>query len=402
MRRLKRIALGVLVLGAGLSVVYGWALLNLDTSQVARYIVWLDSDVDDWQRFPSRTVAAGRDPVELVPPGAPDAGVAAVSVDGRPLAAFLEANETTAFLVARGETLIYELYPNGSSREAIQTSFSVAKSFASTLVGIAAHEGRLTLDDSIATYIPELLDRDPRYRAVTIRHLVTMSSGIRYQEFKIPWSDDVTTYYAPDLRAAALRADIERPPGEEFHYNNFNPLLVGMVLERATGMSVAEYLATRLWQPMGAEADGSWSLDSERSGFEKMESGINGRAVDFLKLGLVFAHEGRIAGRQVVPPGWVSEATRLDTTTDPAAGYQYFWWIFPDRDAFSAIGNKGQFIYVDPVADVTIVRMGRDYGSLDYLRWIDLFSTVAAAASTGTRLDLGAAEVDVLEDAIAA
>jgi CubicO group peptidase (beta-lactamase class C family) len=383
--RVKRLGISALVIVAGLSLLYGWALGNLDNSQVARYVVWLDSDVDDWQRFPSRTMAAAADPVDLVSPGQPDPGVVAVQVDGRPLATFLEANETTAFLVARGETLVYEAYPNGSSREATQTSFSVAKSFVSTLVGIAADEGLLNLHDSIATYIPELLERDPRFRDITIRHLITMSSGIRYAEFKIPWSDDVTTYYAPDLRAAALAASIERPPGEEFHYNNFNPLLVGMVLERATGVHVSDYLATRLWQPMGAEADGSWSLDSERSGFEKMESGINGGAVDFLKLGLVFAHEGRIAGRQVVPAAWVSEATGVDTATDPAEEYQYFWWIFPDRNAFSAIGNKGQYIYVDPVADVTIVRMGRGYGSFDYLRWIDLFDSVASVAIGDTR-----------------
>ena len=379
MSRRQRIGAAALVIGAGLCVVYGWALNNLDTSQVARYIVWLDSDVDDWQRFPSRTVAVAPNPVDLVSPGQPDPQVASVEFEGKPLAGFLEANLTTAFLVARGETLVYEIYPNGSSREATQTSFSVAKSFASTLVGIAANEGLLSLDDPVTTYIPELVDRDPRFRQITIRHLITMSSGIRYAAFYLPWSDDTTTYYAPDLRTAALAANIERPPGEEFHYNNFNPLLVGMVLERVTGMHVSEYLATRLWQPMGAEADGSWSLDSERSGFEKMESGINGRAIDFLKLGLVFAHEGRIAGRQVVPAAWVSEATGVDTTTDPAEGYQYFWWVFPEHHAFAALGNKGQFVYVDPVADVTIVRMGIDYGSIDYKRWIDLFDAVASA-----------------------
>ncbi len=382
MRHLKKIGVTALVIVAGLSVLYGWARLNLDTSQVARYIVWLDSDVGDWQRFPSRTVAAGPEPVDLVAPQQPDARVAAVMLDGKPLASFLGANETTAFLVARGETLVYELYPNGSSREAIQTSFSVAKSFDSTLVGIAASEGLLGLDDSVAAYLPELLERDSRFGAISIRHLITMSSGIRYAAFYLPWSDDTTTYYAPDLRSAALAANIDGPPGEQFLYNNFNPLLIGMVLERATGMHVSEYLATRLWQPMGAEADGSWSLDSEQTGFEKMESGINGRAIDFLKLGLVFAHEGRIAGRRVVPAAWVSEATRVDTTTDPAEGYQYFWWVFPEHHAFAALGNKGQFIYVDPVADVTIVRMGSNYGSLDYLRWIDLFGTIADAAGS--------------------
>ena len=87
------------------------------------------------------------------------------------------------------------------------------------------------------------------------------------------------------------------PAGETFLYSNYNPLLIGMTLERAAGMPVAQYLETRLWQPMGAEAEGSWSLDSEASGFEKMESGINGRAVDLMKLGLLFGADGRIGSQ---------------------------------------------------------------------------------------------------------
>lgn len=375
-RRLA-IATGVVVLL--IAGTYVWARLSLDSSPVARAIVWLGADVDDWQRFPARTVPAGDTPLLLATPEDPHPAVAGLDIDGTPLHDLLVDTGTTAFLVARGELLLHEEYLNGSSREATQTSFSTAKSFGSTLVGIAQHEGLLRLDDPITDHLPELADKDPRYADITIRNLITMSSGLRYSEKGIPWSDDATTYYAPDLRAAAFSTPVVRPPGEEFLYNNYNPLLVGMILERVTGMHVAEYLAARLWQPMGAEADGSWSLDSEASGFEKMESGINGRAVDFLKLGIVFAQEGRIADRQVVPAVWVDEATRADTTTDPAEEYQYFWWVFPEYHAFSAIGNHGQFIYVDPATDVVVVRMGRTYGSLGPFEWIDVLADVAAA-----------------------
>lgn len=158
-----------------------------------------------------------------------------------------------------------------------------------------------------------------------------MSSGIRYSEYHMPWSDDTTTYYAPDLRAAAISSPITGEPGQEFHYNNFHPLLLGMVLERTTGRPVAQYLEEKIWKPLGMESPGSWSLDSEQSGFEKMESGINGRAIDFAKFGRLFLNNGNWNGVQLIPAEWVDESTRLDTTTDPAPQYQYFWWVKSHR-----------------------------------------------------------------------
>jgi CubicO group peptidase (beta-lactamase class C family) len=131
--------------------------------------------------------------------------------------------------------------------------------------------------------------------AITLRDLLTMSSGIRYREggFTSPLGDDTYTYYGVDLRDVALnRVRIVGPPGVSWQYNNYHPLLLGLVLERATGMPVSEYMATRLWQPLGAEADATWSLDSEDSGFEKMESGLNATPVDYARFGLLFLHDG--------------------------------------------------------------------------------------------------------------
>jgi hypothetical protein len=386
LRILRRVAIGLgIALGAVLVIlavilggVYVWALNSTDTSQFARALIWGESDVDDWKRFPSRPVHASPEPVTFAPAETP---IAWAAVEGKPFATFLEETNTTAFIVLHGDELLYEAYFNGSSREATQTSFSVAKSFASTLIGIAIDEGYVaSLADPVTAYVPELLERDERFADITIRHLLTMTSGLRYRESRYlwgePWDDPTTTYYSLDLRSAALRSNIEEAPGTRFLYNNYNPLLIGMVLERATGMPVAEYLETRLWQPMGAEADGSWSLDSERSGFEKMESGINGRAIDFAKFGWIFLNEGRNGEQQVVPAAWVEEATRVDTTTDPVAQYQYFWWVDEERNAYYAEGKYCQFIYVYPDAELVLLRMGRDCGDT---YWTGLLGDLAQA-----------------------
>jgi CubicO group peptidase (beta-lactamase class C family) len=170
---------------------------------------------------------------------------------------------------------------------------------------------------------------------------------------------------------------IEGPPVAVFQYNNYNPLLLGMVVERATGMSVSEYVSTRLWEPLGAEADASWSLDSERAGFEKMESGFNATPVDYARFGLMYLHSGEWAGTQIVPEGWVAESTGTDADTDPSGFYQYFWWIDAERpERFYALGNFGQYIYVAPDADVVIVRNGRDWG-VENMAWVALFRRMA-------------------------
>jgi CubicO group peptidase (beta-lactamase class C family) len=194
-----------------------------------------------------------------------------------------------------------------------------------------------------------------------------MSSGLRYEEssFPSPWGDDTYTYYGVDLRKEALeRTEIERASGKEWHYNNYNPLLLGLVLERATGRSVSDYMASELWQPLGAARDGTWNLDSKGSGFEKMESGLNATARDYARLGLLLLHGGSWNGERIVSRGWVRAATAAQIASDYDNRYGYFWWVdgtHPGR--FYAFGNYGQYIYVDPVADAVVVRLGSDWDS---------------------------------------
>jgi CubicO group peptidase (beta-lactamase class C family) len=171
----------------------------------------------------------------------------------------------------------------------------------------------------------ELEERDRRFARIRVRDLLSMSSGIRYEEGGMPWSDDAVAYYGTNLREVALEdTEIEQVPRMGWHYNNFNPLLLGLILERATGVAVANYMETRLWRPMGAEADASWSLDSEDSGFEKMESGVNARARDFARFGLLMLRGGRAETGRVVAPGWVRAAT---VDRSGYFGYGLGWWV---------------------------------------------------------------------------
>lgn len=339
--------------------------------------MWQDADVGDINRFPSRQIAASS-PSDLP-----------VVLDERTLKAFskldlsffsfpgltldtedklngfLTDTQTTAFLVVKDGVVISEWYGEGVDHDTLQTSFSASKSFLSTLIGIAIDQGKISsLDDPITNYIPELLEKDSRFSAITLKHLITMTSGLQYVDEMSPFSDAADTYYSPDLRATALSAVIIEEPGKNFLYNNYNPLLLGMALERATGQKVTDYMSQVLWGPMGAEANGSWSLDSFFSGFEKMESGLNARAVDFARFGVMFAQNGMVDGKQVVPSDWVNEAT---AATNESVGnvdfmvqnYKYFWWVYPENQ-FAAQGNKGQFIFISPDEGTVIVRLGRD------------------------------------------
>jgi CubicO group peptidase (beta-lactamase class C family) len=388
-RKKSFIIVGVIIAIVLLST-YGILYILTPYSGFARSIIWGDSDIKDYEKFPFRTIENAPPIFHFSNMEFPDTNNATPFLSSTLLDniipnaeggaenfdKFLASTRTTAFIVIKDDKIVYEKYFNGYQRDSIGTSFSIAKSITSALIGIAIDEGLIaSIDDPITKYIPELKERDTRFGNITIKNLLTMSSGLRYVEEGLPWSDDTTTYYDTELRSLALSSKVEESPGKRFHYNNYNPLLLGMILERATHKPVSQYLEDKIWKPLGMDAHASWSLDSDASGFEKMESGINARAIDFAKIGRLFLNNGNWNGKQVISENWVNESTRPDTSTDPAPFYQYMWWVHPlsedsTRYNFYAAGNYGQFIYVIPEKNIVIVRHG--YGS-EYDNWTDLF-----------------------------
>jgi CubicO group peptidase (beta-lactamase class C family) len=387
----------VALLGAVMLAVAA-ALMIYPPEYVYRTLVWQGSDAFDWQKFPSHPLHAA--PTAFLFDGKPDPRVEELfqQISGaRNWNSFLEANHTQAFIVIKDGAVVYENYFNNTQRDSMVTSFSVAKSFTSALIGIAIQEGYIqSVDDLITTYLPELAKRDPRFEQITIRDLLLMSSGLEYQEFR-PFlfnSDDILTSYYPDQRKLSLEnTHIIDPPGLHFQYNKYHPQLLGMILERTTGMPVTTYLQTRIWDKVGMEFDGSWSTDSKTSDFEKMETGVNARAIDFAKFGVLFLKGGRWQGNQVIPETWVNESTRSLLpknyadyyskwfTTLPGQGYyKYMWWGMTrpgNSYDFTAYGNKGQFIYVSPNKNVVIVRNGIEYG-IPTEEWLNLFYQFAS------------------------
>ncbi|MGE5377003.1 MAG: serine hydrolase domain-containing protein [Bacteroidota bacterium] len=376
------------MLGIVLGIIAGLILLLFIALSVThsplyawRILRYGESDTRDYRIFPERPILNGPT-ASLLPRG--DQGtpfqVKYPYGDGKRqenLDDLLKRTDTKAFLILKDDQLIFETYLN-SSREDIDTSFSSAKSFNSAMIGAAIADGYIgSVDDPVIKYIPEITGRG--LDALTIRDLLLMNSGIRYVEgdegpfFAAPFADDALTYYSSDMRKTALRIQAGGTPlGEAFHYNNYHPLLEGLIIERVTGMHVAEYLQERFWKPMGAEFPASWSLDSEASGFEKMESGINARARDYARFGLLFLHHGSWNGVQILPEDWVRESTeplRPDPRTWETMTYwpkyngyyKYHWWGINNDDGtydFYAHGKYDQIIYVAPRKNMVIVRLG--------------------------------------------
>lgn len=391
---------GVRLFGAGvalLAALLALACVVYPPQYVYRVLAWRDADANDHQRFPSRAIAPAARATELPQRLAPAAVHAAWSAAGGEgdMPSAHESLGTQAFIVLRDGQVLYEGYFNGMTRDQWVTSFSVAKSFLSALLGIAESEGAIrSLDDPVTDWLPELAARDARFRQVRLRHLLDMASGLQYEEFPFLHGDDAKTYYHPDLRALALaETRIVGEPGRQFHYNNYHPLLLGMVLERATKMTVAAYLQSRIWQPAGMTGPASWSLDSESSGFEKMESGLNARAIDFARFGQLMLDGGRAGGVQVVPGAWAAASTspaipappadyfaRSEWTRAAAGRYYHAMWWGQQRPRgghdFAARGNHGQLIFVSPANRVVIVRHGTRYG-MDSARWFELSRRMA-------------------------
>lgn len=390
---LRRIGMTGLVILSIAALALAAAYIIYPPQFVNRMLRWGDADVLDYQKFPERILETSGDAFEFSLRLEEDRVRAQFEAVGGmdDFDRFLEENRTQAFLVIQDDAILYEQYFNGTQRESIVTSFSTAKSFTSALIGIAIAEGHIqSVNDPITEYLPELKERDPAFAAITIRDLLMMSSGIRYSEPP----DNATTYYYPDLRSLALETTrIIDAPGNTFHYNNFHPLLLGLILERATGTTVAGYLEEKIWKQVGMEFSGSWSLDEH--GFEKMESGINARAIDFAKFGRLFLNQGDWDGTQVIPAAWVADSTQADATLDYASYYyddfvfadgrgfyKYMWWGMQrqgQQDDFSAIGNKGQFIYISPEKNLIILRYGETYGDYgDAQGWVELFYDFAS------------------------
>jgi CubicO group peptidase (beta-lactamase class C family) len=245
-----------------------------------------------------------------------------------------------------------ERYGLGHSAVGHWTSFSMAKSLTSTLVGAAIRDGYIkSVDDPVTMYIPGL--RGSAYEGVSIRQLLTMTSGVKWNEDYTDLKSDVALFYEapPDPGVDATvsymrRLAREAPPGTKWVYKTGETNLIGVLVQEATHKTLAAYLSEKVWAPYGMEQDASWELDV--TDHEQGGCCFQATTRDFARVGQFILGGARVDGRPVVADGWLAAATRKQADINvPGRGYGYQWWT-RDDDTFDAIGIHGQMIHVDP------------------------------------------------------
>jgi len=315
--------------------------------------------------FTTRTVArAGQ---TWVLPRADHALDFSYSFQGKTYSAeqFLERTYTNALLVMKDGKIVSERYRNNSNERTRFMGWSMTKSITSILIGSALAEKRIqSLDDPIVRYLPEL--KGSGYDGATVRHILQMRSGVDYEErydFDNPGAA-ATNHINALVKNATRFADAARSvkrlhtPGEVFQYKTLDTAVLGWLLERVSGMPIAAYTASRLWEPLGAEADGFYIMDGPPGvGREFNGAGFNATLRDFARVGLLMLNRGKANGRQIVSPEWVAESTRpTDATATGPMGYGYQWWTLGGA-SYSAIGLQGQYIFVDPASRTVVVKL---------------------------------------------
>jgi CubicO group peptidase (beta-lactamase class C family) len=307
---------------------------------------------------------------------------------------YMERNTTTGLLVARGDTILVERYQYGRTDRHRFTSWSMAKTVTAMLVGIAIGEGHIrSVDDPAAAYAPDLAGTE--YGKTSIRHLLQMSSGVRFLE-DYSGSDDASRL-AQDtfmLLGAGGPSSVLRyneratAAGTKFYYASAETQVLGLVLRGATKRAPAEYLEAKIWQPIGAEADATWIID--KAGQESTYCCLNAVLRDYARLGLLLAHDGNWRGQQLIPAAWVMDATtvRADQphlrpgSATQFAGYGYQTWIhFGERRIFTLRGVRGQLIFVYPQARLVMVVTAVNKLAVDVPRLREAFALWTAVAS---------------------
>lgn len=309
--------------------------------------------IDDYTEFDNRLIKAGDnlDPWPLhssynrIPPTSQ-------------LQEINEELETVAFIIIKNDSIWFEHYADAYNENSRTNSFSMAKSITTALLGKAIQEGYITsLEQPVTDFYPGL--QSSYSTSLTVGDLASMSSGLNWDEdYYNPFSHTARAYFDQDIRKLVLTLQGTREPGKEFEYLSGNTLMLGMILETATGKNLSTYLSESFWKPLGMENSALWQLDSEESGLEKAYCCIASNARDFARFGKLFKNYGRWNNLQLLDSSFVVKATRPRFKDSPQYGYGFWLSTYKDKDIFYMRGVLGQYVIVVPEDDLIIVRLG--------------------------------------------
>ncbi|WP_423820349.1 serine hydrolase [Salinimicrobium sp. TIG7-5_MAKvit] len=267
---------------------------------------------------------------------------------------------TIAFLIIKNDSILYESYSEEYGPLSHTNSFSVAKSLVAAMLGKAIFEGNIkSLDQPVADFFPQFDER------LKLRHLVSMSSGLNWDEdYYNPFSMTIRAYLDDNIRQIVMDLEVVEEPGKDFKYLSGNTLLLAMVLEKATGKNVSEYLSESYWKPMGMETYALWQLDSEESGMEKAYCCIASNARDFARFGKLYNDFGKWNGKQLLDSVYVAESIRPQLKDYRHYGLGIWLEEFKGQEVFYFRGILGQYVIVLPKKNIIIVRLGHEGGEV--------------------------------------
>lgn len=276
---------------------------------------------------------------------------------------YLEKLLSIGLVVIKNDSLLFEKYWDGYSDSSLSGSFSVAKSITSLLIGCAVKEGKIkSIQEPVGNYIPEF--KEGKKAEVKIVDLLTMSSGSDfYESYANPLSVTTEMYYGSDVYKTATSVNMIHKPGSLHDYKSGDTQLLGLILEKATGKSLAAYASEKLWQPLGAEHPALWSTDHE-NGNEKAYCCFNTNAKDFARIGQLMLDSGKHNGIAIIDSTYWANSIKACGITDKKGAacnyYGYQWWIDPENpEIFYARGILGQYIICIPSKKIVIVRLGK-------------------------------------------
>tara|TARA_B100000886_G_scaffold335419_1_gene292458 strand:- start:90 stop:1250 length:1161 start_codon:yes stop_codon:yes gene_type:complete len=268
-------------------------------------------------------------------------------------------NQSIAFVVIQNDSIRFEEYWGIGSRKSRTNSFSMSKSIVSILIGIAIDEGYIeSVDQKIIDFIPEYKREGENFnKDVTIKHLLTMSSGMSWEEdYYNPFGVTAESYFTKKLEQLMYHIDFNKKPGETWNYQSGNTQLIGIILARATGKTLSEYASEKLWIPMQATDDAEWMID-DINGTEKSFCCLNSNALDYARFGQLFMDKGNWKGQQLIDSTYV----KASLSTDLTGHYGYSWWLYNTQfkyPVFCMSGINGQYVISIPKLDLVAVRLG--------------------------------------------
>ena len=270
---------------------------------------------------------------------------------------------TTAFLVIKNDSILFEKYWGDHNEKTVSNSFSAAKTIISLLIGIALDEGHIkSLDEPVGNYIPEF--NNMGRNVITIRHLLLMASGLDWEESgSNPISEAAEGYFTDDLYGLVTRQLVVEKPGVRFNYQSGNSQILGILLSKATKMPLSKYMEEKLWKPIGASSQAYWSMDDE-GGIEKSFCCFYATAKDYALLGRLVLNKGKWNEKQLISKNYMEELVKTpELKTDegtPNQRYGLHTWVYYNQGnpVHYFRGFRGQYVLTIPKDNLIIVRLG--------------------------------------------